>query len=79
MFEVNLWTPQHKCGGLLWVDPERRFVTPPSKAGFGAAEWVNLWTLLRQTLRYSPGRDLKNSCRFTLRLLGFLGTLRFFS
>jgi hypothetical protein len=26
---------------LLRVDPERRFFTPPSKAGLGAAEWVN--------------------------------------
>jgi len=25
---------------LLRVDPERRFFTPPSKAGLGAAEWV---------------------------------------
>jgi len=26
--------------GLLRVDPERRFFTPPSQAGFGATEWV---------------------------------------
>jgi hypothetical protein len=26
----------------LWVDPERRFLSPPSKAGPGAAEWVKL-------------------------------------
>jgi hypothetical protein len=26
---------------LLRVDPERRFFTPPSKAGLGAAERVN--------------------------------------
>jgi len=26
----------------LRVDPERRFFTPPSKAGLGATEWVNL-------------------------------------
>jgi len=26
----------------LRVDPERRFFTPPSKAGLGAAEWVKL-------------------------------------
>jgi len=25
----------------LRVDPERRFFTPPSKAGLGATEWVN--------------------------------------
>jgi len=37
---VNPSTPQHKCWGLLRVDPERRFLTPPSKAGLGAAEWV---------------------------------------
>jgi predicted nucleic acid-binding protein len=27
---------------LLGVDPERRFFTPPSKAGLGAAERVNI-------------------------------------
>jgi hypothetical protein len=27
--------------GLLRVDPERRFLSPPSKAGLGAVEWVN--------------------------------------
>jgi hypothetical protein len=40
---VNPSTPQHKCWGLLRVDPERRFLTPLSKAGFGAAEWVNYY------------------------------------
>jgi hypothetical protein len=25
----------------LRVDPEQRIFTPPSKAGLGAAEWVN--------------------------------------
>ncbi|PIV21684.1 MAG: hypothetical protein COS40_07075 [Deltaproteobacteria bacterium CG03_land_8_20_14_0_80_45_14] len=39
--KVNPSTPQLKCWGLLRVDPERRFFTPPSKAGLGAAEWVN--------------------------------------
>jgi hypothetical protein len=52
--EVNPSTHHHKCWGLpfdklkapstaegLRVDPERRFFTPPSKAGFGATEWVN--------------------------------------
>jgi hypothetical protein len=29
--------------GLLRVDPERRFFTPPSKGGLGAAEWVNFF------------------------------------
>jgi hypothetical protein len=24
------------------VNPERRYFTPPSKAGLGAAEWVNI-------------------------------------
>jgi hypothetical protein len=28
-------------GRRLRVDPERRFFTPPLKAGLGAAEWVN--------------------------------------
>jgi hypothetical protein len=52
--KVNPSTPQYKSWGLpfdklkapnaakgLRVDPERRFLTPPSKAGLGAAEWVN--------------------------------------
>jgi len=48
--QINPSTPQHKCWGLpstraqaegLRVDPERRFFTPPSKAGLGAAEGVN--------------------------------------
>ena len=52
--KVNPSTSQHKCWGLpfdklkalstaegLRVDPERRFFTPPSKAGLGAVEWVN--------------------------------------
>ena len=39
---VNPSTPQHKCWGLLRVDPERSFFTPPSKAGLGAAEWVKV-------------------------------------
>jgi hypothetical protein len=30
----------------LRVDPERRFFTPPLKAGLGAAEWVNLVSLV---------------------------------
>jgi hypothetical protein len=38
--EVNPSTPQPEGLGLLRVDPERRFSTPPKKAGFGAAEWV---------------------------------------
>ena len=37
---LNPSTPKHKCRGLLRVDPERRFFTPPSKAGLGAAERV---------------------------------------
>jgi hypothetical protein len=38
---VKLSTPRPEGRGLLRVDPERRFCTPPSKAGLGAAEWVN--------------------------------------
>jgi hypothetical protein len=38
--KVNLSTPLHEDQGLLKVHPERRFVTPPSKAGLRAAEWV---------------------------------------
>jgi hypothetical protein len=30
-----------RSGRGLRVDPERRFLTPPSKAGLGAVEWVN--------------------------------------
>ena len=37
---VNPSTPRPEGRGLLRVDPERRFFTPPSKAGLGAAEWV---------------------------------------
>jgi len=42
--EVNPSTPHHKCWGLLRVDPEWRFFTPPSKAGLGATEWVKSFT-----------------------------------
>ncbi len=38
---INPSTPRPEGRGLLRVDPERRFFTPPSKAGLGAAEWVN--------------------------------------
>ena len=38
---VNPSTLRHEGRSLLRVDPERRFFTPPSKAGLGAAEWVN--------------------------------------
>jgi hypothetical protein len=39
--KVNPSTPRPEGQGLLRVDPERRFFTPPSEAGLGAAEWVN--------------------------------------
>jgi hypothetical protein len=39
---VNPSTAQQKCWDLLRVDPERRFLTLPSKAGLGAAEWVKI-------------------------------------
>jgi hypothetical protein len=38
--EVNPWAPRHKCRGLLGIDPERRFLSPPSKAGLCAVERV---------------------------------------
>jgi hypothetical protein len=38
---VNPSAPRHKCRGLLGIDPERRFQTPPSKAGLGAVERVD--------------------------------------
>jgi hypothetical protein len=45
--KVNPSTPRPEGRGLLRVDPERRFFTPPSKAGLGAAEWVNCYTGLK--------------------------------
>jgi hypothetical protein len=44
--KVNSSTPRPESRGLLRVDPERRFFTPPSKAGLGAAEWVKNYSLL---------------------------------
>jgi hypothetical protein len=41
--KVNPSTPRPEDRGLLRVDPERGFFTPPSKAGLGAAEWVNFF------------------------------------
>jgi AcrR family transcriptional regulator len=38
--EVNPSAPRHKCRGLLRVDPERRFLSPPSKAGLSAVQRV---------------------------------------
>jgi hypothetical protein len=38
--KVNPSTPRPEGRGLLRVDPERRFSTPPSNAGLGAAERV---------------------------------------
>jgi len=40
--QVNPSAPQPKDWGLLRVDPERRLFTPPSKAGLGAVERVNI-------------------------------------
>jgi hypothetical protein len=37
---VNPSTPRPEGRGLLGVDPERCFFTPPSKAGLGAVGWV---------------------------------------
>jgi len=39
---------------LLRVDPERRFFTPPSKAGLGAAEWVNFPLPSRKRAFHTP-------------------------
>ena len=44
--KVNPSTPRHKFWGLLRVDPERHFLTPPLKEGLGAAEWVNLFIMI---------------------------------
>jgi len=38
---VNPSTSRHKSRGLLRVDPERRFPSPPSKARLSAVERVN--------------------------------------
>jgi TonB family protein len=38
--KINPSTPRPEGQGSLRVEPERRFFTPPSKAGLGAAEWV---------------------------------------
>jgi hypothetical protein len=43
---VNPSTPRPEGQGLLRVDPERRFFTPSSKAGLGAAEWVKIILLI---------------------------------
>jgi len=40
--KVNPSTPWPEGQGLLRVDPEPRFSTPPSKARLGAAEWVQV-------------------------------------
>jgi hypothetical protein len=42
--KVNPSAPRHKCRGLLRVDPERRFLPPPSKAGLSAVDRVK-WYL----------------------------------
>jgi A/G-specific adenine glycosylase len=39
-WEVNPSAPRHQRRGLLRVNPERRFVSPPSKAGLSAVERV---------------------------------------
>jgi len=44
--EVNPSAPQLKGWGLLRVDPERPFSTPPSKAGLGAVERVK-WIIYK--------------------------------
>jgi selenium-dependent xanthine dehydrogenase len=38
--QVSPSAPRHECRGLLRVDPERRFHSPPSKTGLSAVEWV---------------------------------------
>jgi peptidoglycan/xylan/chitin deacetylase (PgdA/CDA1 family) len=41
-FDINPSTPQPEGRGLLRVDPERRFSTPPSKTRLGAVERVKV-------------------------------------
>jgi len=43
--KVNPSAVRPEARSLLRIDPERRFLCPLSKAGLGAAEWVNLSTL----------------------------------
>jgi uncharacterized protein involved in exopolysaccharide biosynthesis len=40
--EINPSTPRPERRGFLRVNPERRFFTPPSKAGLDAAERINM-------------------------------------
>jgi hypothetical protein len=53
--KVNPSTPRPGGWGLLRVDSERRFFTPPSKAGAGAAERVNDWILEGREPQRTPG------------------------
>jgi hypothetical protein len=48
---------------LLRVDPERRFLTPPSKAGLGAVEWVN-----NSFLPISPPQSFDQGYHFVQKL-----------
>ena len=43
---VNPSTLRPGGRSMLRVDPERRFLTPPSKARLGAAEWVNILSFI---------------------------------
>jgi glycosyltransferase involved in cell wall biosynthesis len=60
MAKVNPSTPQPEGWGLLRVDPERRFSTPPSKAGLGAVERVKILFLHSSSDLYGSDRCLLN-------------------
>ena len=52
--EINPSTLRPEGRSLLRVDPERRFFTPPSKAGLGAAEWVNNYWSETRMIKAQP-------------------------
>jgi hypothetical protein len=56
---MNLSTPLPEGWGLLEVHPEPRFSTPPSKAGFHAAEWV-IFQTVKAGRKLSPAEFLED-------------------
>jgi hypothetical protein len=64
--EVNPAAPRHQCGGLLGIDPERRFLSPPSKAGLSAVERVKQdpQRRLRDEL-YNSDQDFSFQCEMS--------------
>jgi hypothetical protein len=67
-FPVNPSTPQHKCWGLLRVDPERRFIhrpkgrslTPPNGSKISVVENFSFGVTFLSNLNFvNDGRFLK--------------------